>query len=154
MGLFPHLPPSPRWTLPQRGKEPVVPSVYLSCSCLVFLPAKLPSSHLCQHDCNSFFKSQPSPNFYVEVFLTITVCSGQEYWLPTHLEVPKGRERYLHFLIFSPNQCLFDCCPSPPMTCKPSFGNLNLQLGSSELRSQWRVFLHVHSLGRHLLLGT
>lgn len=81
--------PSSRWTLPQGAWQthcPVYTFFVFLPPAFVFLPAKVPFTHPYECNYNSFFKTQPSPHFSMQVFLTAAVYSSQEYWLPTQLD--------------------------------------------------------------------
>lgn len=136
VGLPPLSPASSHWTLSQAAWPTHCP-VYTSfvflplCLCPIFLCR---DTFLCQHECNSLFKSQPGLNFSLEVFLSIAVCSRQEY-----SSEPLKAERIIHISCFSPKSriCLL-AAVHPTTDHKPDFGYLNLQLGMgpSEPRGQ------------------
>ena len=124
VGLHPYFLPSPRCTVSQTA-WPTHGPVYTSfvfphpCLCPISLSAKVPSSHLYQHDSNSFFKSQPGPTILWKFF------SPLQYVLERNTDPsPTGstqRQRELFLLPdFLQNPEFVWSLPStPPQTISP-----------------------------------
>lgn len=155
--LHPYFPPSPCCTLSQTD-WPTHCRVYTSfvfpISCLfpIFLSAKVPSSHLYQHDGNSFFKPQPGPTILWKFFSPLQ-CVLERNTDPNPAGSPQ-RQRIILTSWFSPKPrvCLITAL-HPFTDHKRNFGNLSFQLGMgpSDLESQWWACWCIHSFSRCLV---